>query len=567
MAGSGDNAELSNVSYYFRDLHEWSYRCEGSWTMVVSLRKLKTVLRLRKRDYKNSPVEAGQKSDDCVREIFMRNLEFAKHVMLPLMGDEYVHVGKVISVPEGFAASMNEICRGLRPDHRLDKEIDKSCSFGVLMPDFCFLPLRRVACSAKEIGTNHPTFSVELKPKCGFLPSSTYIDSIRKTKYSVCHYCMLQKSKVKEGKYKRESNYCPLDLFSGDPKRIMYALQCLVSDPQNNLRVFCDGIGIFTEELVQEAIQDGRTCCAEKHFEMALQQFKVFSDCMTADNICGNNVTRECHRHEDCVTTGGCKMEDCMTTEGNKCDMTTDDKCGDDVTTEPHRCGHVGPFSRQFLNILLEILIDDSKTNQVQASHVTVSPTTLMCKQSKYLESNVDIQRLNCQQFGNGGVLQKLLLVQKLDDIDVEGIYPLYKRVVNHFEYNPGLRDSLGVDGPFSLPLWKTVASTLSNISDRITSAPTIPVLNSDLNDPHNLNDAVLKICKFAVACTGKDCSVMLAFQKTSKKEAVLPAVEITCGDLYHYNIDLVDLDPKEFDRVVKYYNDTKKTVEVFLKQ
>ena len=30
---------------------------------------------------------------------------------------------------------------------------------------------------------------------------------------------------------------------------------------------------------------------------------------------------------------------------------------------------------------------------------------------------------------------------------------------------------------------------------------------------------------------------------------------------MYQYNIDLVDLDPKEFNRVGKYYKDTVKTV------
>ena len=58
---------------------------------------------------------------------------------------------------------------------------------------------------------------------------------------------------------------------------------------------------------------------------------------------------------------------------------------------------------------------------------------------------------------------------------------------------------------------------------------------------------------------------MMVSFRRASKKEASLPAIEITSGDIYNYNIDLVDLDPKEFDRVVKYYNDSRKTVKVFL--
>ncbi len=556
-----DNTACSNVSEYFKDPREWSYRCEGSWTMVVSINKLKTVLRLRKLECVKSPT---MKDNEYYVHEMLHNLDFAKHVILPLMGNNYVHVGKVISIPQGFALAMNEICRGFRPEHRLDKEIDESCPSGVLMPDFCFLPSVPQANSTEgksrcAVKTVNPTFSVEIKPKCGFLPTSSFIDPARATKYSVCHYCMLQSSKVKEGKYKRESKYCPLDLFSGDPKRVMYALECLVSDPQNNLRVFSDGSAIFTAELVQEAIQKGTVCCAENYFEMSLQEMKVFLDCVTTEGCeCSDCVTTECHKCSDNVTADGHTHGDCVTSVGHS--------CRDGMTIEAHKCGYVGPFSKKFLDILLQILINDSKTNQVQPNKVNMSPTSLMCKKSKFRNSNIDIQsNVNCLQFGNGGVLQQLLSLQKLDDIDVEGIYPLYKKVISHFECNPGIRDSLGVDGPYNLPLWKTVASSLVSNNSEI-SANSLD-LNVDLSDHDNLYGTVLKICKFAVASTAKDCSVMIAFQKSSKKETTLPAVEMTCGDMYHYNIDLVDLDPKEFDRVVKYYKDSKKAVEIFLEQ
>lgn len=563
----------SNVSDYFKDPHQWTYRCEGSWTMVVSLKKLKTVLRLRKHESKNSSALKLKDREESVQEM-LRNLDFAKRVMLPLMGGRCVHLGKAISVPEDFASAMNDICRGCRPEHRLDKEIDEGCHSGVLMPDFCFLPSLPQAASTEEnyrhaMKTMNPTFSVEIKPKCGFLPTSPFIDSTRGTKYSVCNYCMLQKSKVKEGKYKRESSYCPLDLFSREPRRVMYALECLVSDPQNNLRVFCDGSGIFSEELVQKAIQEGRTC-AENYFEITLQEMKVFADCVTTQgHKCGDGMTTEYHNCRDGVTKEFYKCSDNVSTEGHKQEdgvTIESDIHGDGMTKEAHECGCVGSFTQKFLEILLGILISDSKTNQVHENKVSMSLTTPVCKKSKYLDYNNSVQsQLNCLQFGNGGALQKLLSVQKLDDIDVEGIYPLYKKVNNHFECNPGLRNSLGVDGPYSLPLWKTVASSLG--SNNCRTSDYIQILNADLNDQNNLYNAVLKICNFSVASTAKDCSLMLAFQKTSKKEATVPAVEMTYGDMYHYNIDLVDLDPKEFDRVVKYYKDTKRTVEIFLGQ
>ena len=546
----------SNIVKYLNEPSEWHYRCEGSWTMVLSLSKMRTVLRLRKRQcYKKSPT---LEVEDYLRET-LNNLDFAKYVISPLMGDDYVHLGELISVPRSFLSAMNEICRGSRPAHRLDKEIDERCSFGVVMPDFCFVPLtsRDEVNTRDENKARNPAFSVEIKPKCGFLPTSPYIDPSRALKYSICSYCLLQKSKVKEGKYKRQSKYCPLDLFSNEPGRVMYALECLVSDPQNNLRVFSDGKGIFTEELVQEAIQAGNVCCAEKYFEVTLKEMDGFTDYVMAGHKGEDSVTMKGHKCEDGVTKESIAFVDCMTTEG-------------------HQCGHVDPFTKQFLGILLEILISDSKRRKPSPNTVSLSPTIQMCKGSKYPESKLSTQsNLSHLQFGAGGVMKQLLSVQKLDDMDVEGIYQLYQKVVSHFECNPGVRDSLGVNGPYSSPLWKSVASSLDCSSSGIShdtantasnvSNCAVPVLNPNMHDQNILHDAVLKICQFAVAHTAKDCSVMIAFQKASTKDDRVPTVETVCGNLFLYTIDLVDLDPKEFDRVLKYYKDTENAVKNYL--
>lgn len=44
-----------------------------------------------------------------------------------------------------------------------------------------------------------------------------------------------------QGKTAKLSSYDPLDLFSGDPARVAVALQALLREPQNNLRLFRDG--------------------------------------------------------------------------------------------------------------------------------------------------------------------------------------------------------------------------------------------------------------------------------------------------------------------------------------
>ena len=417
---------------------------------------------------------------------------------------------------------------------------------------------------------------------------------------------MLQASKVKEGRYKRKSKYCPLDLFSREPRRVIYSLECLVSDPQNNLRVFCNGKAMFTEELVNEAIQLGKVCCAEMYFEEILQEMDSSDKDVMAVEKCRDGVTTGSYNFGDCVTTNCVKCEKGASADCTKCQDCVNRKygsCQDNVTTEGggsaaegqqdatikgvrkgkntatkegHKCGTVGILTQRFLGIVLEILISDSRKGTTSLGQVNRLPTSQQCKGSKYSKSKSDIQSIynfNNFQFGPGGVLKCLLSLQKLDDIDVEGIYELYKKVTRHFECNPGVRDRLGVNGPYTSPLWKSVASingTTHGLSQSTSSVSSeteeTSVLYSDFQDCHNLHDAVLRIFKFAVASTAKDSSVMIAFQKIRNKSmSTASMVETRAGDIFHYSIDLVDLEPKEFDRVLKYYNDSKNAVENYL--
>ena len=178
--------------------------------------------------------------------------------------------------------------------------------------------------------------------------------------------------------------------------------------------LICDGSGMFCEELAQRAIQNGSACCSQNYFEITLQEMKVFTECGTAlSHKCGDDMTTECQKSEDM---------DGVTTKGQKQDGVTreSDIHRDGVTREDHKCCSVGPFTQKFLEILLQILINDSKTNQMHQNKVSVSSTATVCKKSKYLDCNNGIQsQLNCLQFENGGVLQQLLSVQKFEDDDV----------------------------------------------------------------------------------------------------------------------------------------------------
>ena len=493
----------------------WSYRGEGGATLVMAHSPEKVVLRLRKGCRRSSQA-SGDFADD---EQVSHNLDFCKNVFLPLMGAKYVQEGKIVNLPEGFAAKMNESCRALRPAHRLHMEIDENYPVGVLMPDFCLLP-KFVSVDKtpkdKEIVTpeeqvKEPTFSVEIKPKCGFVPTSSWITQEHAVRRAVCHYCLLQKLKVQEGKYKRESRYCPVDLFSGVEGRVMYALECLVADPQNNWRVFKDGSIVYSEETCQEALKSKEICCYELLLDKSLAcSFKL--------------------------------------AESSK-------------VTAAHSCGTIGPNTKAFLEVLLQILIADSCKSEGEVDSCRAGANIpQVCQGSKWKDAGHKALNVANAKFGVGGVLQRLLSIQRLDELDVEGVLPIYQQVKRHCDANPGFTKEIGVDGPFTTPLWKDIVSLHIN-EELIGFHCTDTKLNCldasldfSLNKEDQLNRVVQQICQFAIASTAKDCSIMITFQKSSPRN--LPCIKDSLGVTYQYNISLVDLDPKEFDRVVKYHKD-----------
>lgn len=514
---------MSIVSAYFQDVLEnkmaddssWFYRGEGNDTLVVGLREYNLVLRLKKKLRQTMDESQATTIDKLNLKETDKLLDFSRHVFLPLVGGKYVPCGETVRLPTDFARMLDKVCESSRPKHRIHKGIDtKAPIFAVLMPDLCFLPgdvnLELSPGTfeesfAKNTENSKPTFSVEIKAKCGFLPTSPYIKEANSVKHRVCHYCMLQGVKVSEGKYPRQSQYCPVNFLSGDPSRVFHALKSLVSDPQNNLRVFKDGFPIFTDEIVQEAKgSDKEVCCSGYVLEKALE-----------DSSWDRTVPVE----------------------------------------YSHKCGTLGPYSLGFLQTILQIFIDDSKSESNCEYDATKSQ---ICMGNGNNTSTDELERLQgVGAFGCDGVLQRLRQVQKMDDVDVEGLQSLYFKVKDFFMANESAREKCTVDGPYNSKLWKAISSHVE--SKNLVDKPL---------EHCSIQDIIVKLCQFSVASTAKDCSIMLVFQGCSSPPKHLPYIQ-TDGCLDEsiaYNINLVDLDPKEFDRVVKYYKDSCSTVQHYLK-
>lgn len=64
---------------------------------------------------------------------------------------------------------------------------------------------------------------------------------------TIAFLLIFQYLKLKNAKIKSVSTYCPIDLFSGDAKRMNGAIRGLFNNPQNNLKMFMNGKTVYNE--------------------------------------------------------------------------------------------------------------------------------------------------------------------------------------------------------------------------------------------------------------------------------------------------------------------------------
>ncbi|XP_063222002.1 inositol-pentakisphosphate 2-kinase isoform X2 [Bacillus rossius redtenbacheri] len=207
---------------------QWKYRGEGNANLVIAVPQERKVVRFRKSE------------DPCARDVEREvrhriglEVEFCRRVMRPLMGDCFVQQLSMAYVEPPERQELATQLRAVRPAHRLHKDI---CGSHVAVClDCSMLP------SHLTVSLRQPTFCVELKPKQGWIAVPDRV-------LPKCTFCLKQHLKLKKGIIKSHSKYCPLDLFSGNHKRMKGALKALLACPQNNLRIFQDGTLVYGED-------------------------------------------------------------------------------------------------------------------------------------------------------------------------------------------------------------------------------------------------------------------------------------------------------------------------------
>ncbi|KIJ69157.1 hypothetical protein HYDPIDRAFT_81118 [Hydnomerulius pinastri MD-312] len=212
---------------------DWTYVSEGGATIVFSYTGSQShfvgkVLRLRK--VPNSGATHNRNTDEEEPDDPM--IAFQNTIISHLVPKKYLPEMEVVLLDTHWLERLQEVHDDDRPPARREKDkIDTGRSKGILATDLIG-------------GAN--TLAVEIKPKWGFMPSPTHLSQdTAPVKTSTCRFCMHTRLRSPGGDV--PTQYCPMDLYSGDEARIRKAIRDLwnawvhSNGSLNNLRVFASG--------------------------------------------------------------------------------------------------------------------------------------------------------------------------------------------------------------------------------------------------------------------------------------------------------------------------------------
>ncbi|KAK9129810.1 hypothetical protein Sjap_010297 [Stephania japonica] len=237
------------------DAADWVYRGEGAANVVLgyagcSPAFVGKVIRIQKspRSTEKCTAETSTLStiENLVWKEYIKSSTsketaqqlFVQNVMVPRLGSGHVDAGMHVPVSRVFLETVEKNILSQRPPWRVEGgKVNTLSDNALLISDHSIFPHgghQEARC-----------ISIEIKPKCGFLPCSRFIAEDNDTKRHDTRFQMHQVLKLHQGEISQLSDYDPLDLFSGSYDRINKAIKALFTTPQNNFRIFVNGSLVF----------------------------------------------------------------------------------------------------------------------------------------------------------------------------------------------------------------------------------------------------------------------------------------------------------------------------------
>lgn len=207
---------------------EWHYKGEGNANIVLAVPKDGFVVRVMKDCGLGGKV-TRETLTDIARTMWLRN-KYNNIVSRTFFNFcDYVDVPKPRSMSPEELREIDRRLQQYRPANRLHKSLEWTGGVVGTCPDFTTV--------WSEQGNLKNTYCIEIKPKQGWLHEGDRLELRNK-----CMFCTNQFLKLSRGDISEISGYCPLDLFSGHRKRVEHAIRQLFLSPQNNLKMFMDGV-------------------------------------------------------------------------------------------------------------------------------------------------------------------------------------------------------------------------------------------------------------------------------------------------------------------------------------
>lgn len=267
---------------------KWCYKGEGNANVVMAVPEDGIVVRVMKDDEKTVAESAKTLTVrlnycDAVRRLFFAGCDFVDIPELMSMSTEELH-------------KIDRCLQQYRPINRMHKSLGWASGLVSVCSDYTVLPR-----GTTSLG---PVFCTEIKPKQGWLHEADIIqltcerDGNTLTK---CVFCANQYLKLCRRDALEISQYCPLDMFSGRRERVEHAVHRLFKTPQNNLKIFRDGIlldDFNNYENITNLPFDNNDRFARFIAAALLDDFDEYEDSTLGMNVkskLGNDDKKECN--------------------------------------------------------------------------------------------------------------------------------------------------------------------------------------------------------------------------------------------------------------------------------
>ncbi|VDD82654.1 unnamed protein product [Mesocestoides corti] len=499
------------------------YRGEGNNNIILADNK-GLIYRVRKTSL---PAVLPTKKTRAFKKSHQITVLFGQHRMAQYFGPGFVHHFESIYVDSSTLKAIKDRFQPSRPAFRLDRDVDVQTNRVLACPDATILPSHLVAYG------KGPVLCVEIKPKFGAIPRGPERDPVEMATRRNAMFCIMQFHETKMRMWGRRSSYCPCDLFSGTPGRMVRALEAMLEVRQNNLRVFLNSRCVLNNRI--------------DHLDDALADFFYCDQGDTATAECSTNTGVEANYYSsgdsvDCTPP--------LLSSGPEESSSDDSESYPNETCRIHLPRPIPLRHRLITDLILAGLLSESPSSASSVikrsphfrydcdlhPHLPSPVLQDTSSSSSYVPSSVS----RCCDLPLNSALGRILNAQLESSLSHQDMIEHYKRVAAYFEEHD--------------------ISWTSYIAGKVT-------VNVE-ETPSDLVRSLELVEKHLVAMVARDCSVMLTFQraKSDCPEGVLTVGgDCPCVPKTILNISIVDLDPKQLSNLEERVESERRVVEQFL--